>query len=126
MAANKSKLDDGEKDKRDDSALSPAPQSAFAVTVTREKEETKVTIGENESTIDFDLNELKKLEMFRADKSIESDDNKMVAVAFEYSQPLAMTAFQLGVIERSCQPASGNPMEMFIPQLKAGITNRHN
>ena len=73
---------EGGKDARDESTLSPAPA---AVTVTREKDETKVTIGENESTIDFDLNELKKLEMFRADKSIEPGDRKMVAVAFEYS-----------------------------------------
>ena len=114
---------EGGTEMRNESNFSPAPA---AVTVIREKDETKVTIGENESTIDFDLNELKKLEMFRADKSIEPEDKRMAAVAFEYSQPLAMTAFQLGVIERSCQPASGNPMEMFIPQLKAGITNRHN
>lgn len=73
---------EGAKDTRNESNLSPAPA---AVTVTREKEETKVTEGEHESTIDFDLNELKKLEMFRADRSIEPDDKKMAAAAFEYS-----------------------------------------
>ena len=73
---------EGGTEMRNESNFSPAPA---AVTVIREKDETKVTIGENESTIDFDLNELKKLEMFRADKSIEPDDKRMVAVAFEYS-----------------------------------------
>ena len=52
--------------------------------------------AENESTIDFDLNELKKLEQYRGDKSIEStigNERKETSVAFEYSQPLPMTAF---------------------------------
>ena len=45
----------------------------------------------NESTIDFDLNDLKKLEQFRGDKNIEINERQ--GGVFEFSQPIHMTAF---------------------------------
>lgn len=113
-------------EKVDETTSSPAASPSQTLDQKASGGPSKAT-AENDSTIDFDLNELKKLEQYRGDKSIEStNERKETSIAFEYSQPLPMTAFQLGIIERSCQHPSTNPMEMFIPQLKAGISNRVN